>query len=76
MEEMRDEEKAEEQKIVQEREYYETRLEPVAVLKRRVRELLPPLPTTVALGHGATMREALDIMRDKQMGAFGDSYTP
>ena len=67
MEEMRDEEKAEEQKIVQEREHYETRLEPAGVLKRRVRELLPTLPTTVALGHGATMREALNIMRDKQL---------
>ncbi len=67
MQEMRDEDKAEEQKIVQEREYYETRLEPVAVLKQRVRELFPTLPTTVALGHGATMREALDIMRDKHL---------
>jgi CBS domain-containing protein len=67
MQEMRDEEKAEEQKIEQEREFYETRLEPVAILKRRVRELLPTLPTTVALGHGASMREALDIMRDQQL---------
>ena len=67
MEEMRDEEKAEEQKIVQEREHYETRLEPAGVLKRRVRELLSTSPTTVALGHGATMREALNIMRDKQL---------
>ena len=32
MEEMRDEEKAEEQKIVQEREHYETRLEAAGVL--------------------------------------------
>jgi CBS domain-containing protein len=67
MQEMHDEEKAEEQKIAQEREHYETRLEPVAVLKQRVRELLPILPTTVALGHGATMHEALEIMRDKQL---------
>ncbi len=67
MQEMRDEEKAEEQKIEQEREFYETRLEPVAILKRRVRELLPTLPTTVALGHGASMREALNIMRDQQL---------
>ena len=67
MQEMRDEDKAEEQKIAQEREYYETRLEPVAVLKQRVRELLPTLPTTVALGHRATMREALNIMRDQQL---------
>ena len=67
MQEMRDEEKAEEQKIAQEREHAEAHLEPMAVLQQRVRELLPTLPTTVALGHGATMREALDIMRDKQI---------
>ena len=67
MQEMRDEEKAEEQKIEQEREFYETHLEPVAVLKQRVRELLPTLRTAVALGQGASMREALDIMRDQQL---------
>jgi len=67
MQEMRDEEKAEEQKIEQEREFYETRLEPVAILKRRVREMLPTLPPTVALGHEASMREALDLMRDQQL---------
>jgi len=67
MQEMGNEVKAEEQKIAQEREHYETRLEPVAVLRQRVRELLPTLPTTVALGHGATVREALDIMRDQQL---------
>ena len=67
MQEMRDEEKAEEQKIEQEREFYETRLEPVAVLKQQVRELLPTLPTAVALGQEASMREALDIMRDQQL---------
>jgi CBS domain-containing protein len=39
----------------------------VAILKRRVRELLPTLPTTVALEQGASMREALDIMRDQQL---------
>lgn len=49
MQEMRDEAKAEEQKIAQERAQSEARLEPVAVLKRRVRELLPPL----APGRGA-----------------------
>ena len=67
MREMRDEAKAEEQKIQQEREYYEARLEPVAVLKRRIRELLPTLPPAVALGHQATVREALALMRDKQL---------
>ena len=67
MQEMRDEEKAEEQKIAQEREQSEARLEPMAVLQQRVRERLPTLPTTLALGHGATLREALDIMRDRQL---------
>jgi CBS domain-containing protein len=67
MQEMRDEAKAEEQQIAQEREHSEARLEPVAVLKRRVRELLPTLPTTVALGQRATVREALEIMREKQL---------
>jgi hypothetical protein len=43
MQEMRDEAKAEEQQIAQEREHFEARLEPVAVLKRWVRELLPTL---------------------------------
>jgi CBS domain-containing protein len=67
MREMRDEAKAEEQKIQQEREHSAARLEPVAVLTRRIRELLPALPTAVALGHQATMREALELMRDKQL---------
>jgi CBS domain-containing protein len=67
MQEMRDEAKAEEEKIVQEREHAEARLEPLAVLQQQVRKLLPTLPTTVTLGHGATMREALDIMRDKHL---------
>jgi CBS domain-containing protein len=67
MQEMRDEVKAEEQQIAQEREHSEARLEPVAVLKRRVRELLSTLPPTAALEDGATVREALDIMREKQL---------
>jgi CBS domain-containing protein len=67
MQEMRDEAKAEEQQIAQEREHSEARLEPVAILKRRVRELLSTLPLTAALDDGATVREALDIMREKQL---------
>ena len=67
MQEMRDEAKAEEQKIVQERARSEARLEPVAVLDQRVRALLPSLPATVTLGHRASVREALDIMRDNQL---------
>jgi CBS domain-containing protein len=67
MREMQNEAKAEEQKIEQEREHSAARLEPVAVLKRRLRELLPTLPPAVALGHQATMREAIDMMREKQL---------
>jgi CBS domain-containing protein len=67
MREMRDEAKAEEQKIAQERAHAAARLEPVAVLKMRLRELLPILPPAVALGHQATVREAIDLMRDKQL---------
>jgi CBS domain-containing protein len=64
---MHNEAKAEEQEITQERENSAARLEPVAVLKRRLRDLLPTLPTAVALGHQATVREAIDIMREKQL---------
>ena len=67
MQEMRDEAMAEEQQIAQEREHSEARLEPMAVLQQRMRELIPTLPTTVALGYQATMREALNIMRDQQL---------
>jgi CBS domain-containing protein len=37
------------------------------VLQRRMRELLPALPPAVALGQRATVREALKIMREKQL---------
>jgi CBS domain-containing protein len=67
MQEMRDEGKAEEQQIAQEREHAEARLEPLAGLTRQVRELLPTLPLTAALEDGATVREALDLMRDHQL---------
>jgi CBS domain-containing protein len=67
MQEMRDEVKAEEQQIAQERESSEARLEPVAGLKRRVRELFSTLPSTVTLEHRATVREALDVMRENQL---------
>jgi CBS domain-containing protein len=66
MREMRDETKAEEQEIAQERAHSEARLESVAVLKRRIRELLP-LPAAVALGQRATVREALERMREQQL---------
>lgn len=66
MREMRQEAQAEEQQITQERTHAEARLEPVAGLTRRIRELLPLSPA-VALGHRATMREALEIMREKQL---------
>lgn len=67
MQEMRDEVKAEEQQIAQEREHSEARLEPLAGLTRRVRELLSTLPPPVALEYRATVREALESMRDKQL---------
>jgi CBS domain-containing protein len=67
MQEMRDEAKAEEQQIAQEREHAEARLEPVAILQRRVRELLTTLPLSAALEDGATVREALDLMREHQL---------
>ena len=66
MHEMRDEAKAEEQQITQERAHSDARLESVAVLQRRIREL-PPLPPAVALGHQATVRDALEVMRQKQL---------
>jgi CBS domain-containing protein len=67
MRKMQNEAKAEEQQIMQERAYSEARLEPVAVLKRRLRELLPTLPPVVALGQRATVREALDLMREEAL---------
>lgn len=67
MSEMREEAKAEEQQITQERAHSDARLEPVAVLKQRIRELLPTLPTAVALGHRATVREAIEAMRQQQL---------
>jgi CBS domain-containing protein len=66
MREMREEVKAEEQQIIQERAHSEARLEPVAVLKRRIREL-PALPPAIALGHRATVREAIELMRQEQL---------
>jgi len=66
MREMREETKAEEQQIMQERAHSDARLESVAVLKRPLRELLP-LPPAVALGHRATVRDAIEAMRQKQL---------
>jgi len=66
MHEMRDEAKAEEQQITQERAHSDARLGSVAVLQQRIREL-PPLPPAVALGHQATVREAIEVMRQKQL---------
>ena len=66
MHEMRDEAKAEEQQIMQERAHRDARLASVAVLQQRIREL-PPLPPAVALGHQATVRDAIEVMRQKQL---------
>jgi len=63
---MREEAQAEEQQIMQERAHSDARLESVAVLKQPIRALLP-LPPAVALGHRATVREAIAVMRQKQL---------
>ena len=44
----------------------EARLASVAVLLQPIRELLPLVPA-VALGHQATVRDALEVMRQKQL---------
>lgn len=67
MEAMREETKAEEQQIVQERVQSEARLASLAVLQRPIRELLPTLPPAVALGHQEPVRHALEVMRQKQL---------
>ena len=67
MREMQNEDKAEEQQIAHERAHAAARLEPVAVLKRHLRELLPTFPPAVALGYQATVREAIDLMREHQV---------
>jgi CBS domain-containing protein len=66
MRKMREEDKAEEQKIAQERAQYEAHLEPIAALKLRIREL-PSLPPAVALGHHASVRDAIEVMRQQQL---------
>ena len=67
MEAMREETQAEEQQIVRERAQSEARLAALAVLQRPIRELLPTLPPAVALGHHAPVRDAIELMRQKQL---------
>jgi len=67
MEEMWEETQAEEPQIGQERAQSEARLGSLAVLQRRMRELLPTLPPAVALGHQAPVRDAIAVMREKQL---------
>ncbi len=67
MEEMWEETQAEEPQIGQERAQSAARLGALAVLQRRIRELLPTLPAAVALGHQAPVRDALAVMRQKQL---------
>jgi CBS domain-containing protein len=67
MEEMREETQAEEHQIGHERAQSEARLASLAMLQRRMRELLPTLPPAVALGHQAPVRDALDLMRQKHL---------
>jgi CBS domain-containing protein len=67
MEAMREETQAEEPQIGQERAQSEARLGSLAVLQRRIRELLPTLPAAVALGHQAPVRDAIEVIRQKQL---------
>jgi CBS domain-containing protein len=67
MDEMREETQAEESQIGQERAHSAARLGPLAVLQRHIRELLPTLPPAVALGHQAPVRDAIAVMREKQL---------
>jgi predicted transcriptional regulator len=67
MEAMREETQAEEQHIVQERGQSEARLAALAVLQRPIRELLSTWPPAVALGHHAPVRDAIEVMRQKQL---------
>jgi CBS domain-containing protein len=67
MRQMQNEAKAEEPQIMQERAHSEARLEPVAALQRRIRELLPTLPPAGALDQGAPVREAIVMMQEKQL---------
>jgi CBS domain-containing protein len=66
MDAMREEIQAEEPQIMQERAHSEARLASVAVLQQPIRELSPLVPA-VALGHQATVRDALEVMRQKQL---------
>src|SRR5712691_12413324 len=66
MRDMREETQAEEQEIAQERAHSDARLASVAMLQQRIRAL-PALPPAVALGHQATVRDAIEVMRQKQL---------
>jgi CBS domain-containing protein len=65
MQKMRQEDKAEEPKIMQERDHAEARLEPLAVLRQTIRQL-PALPPAVALAPHASVRDAIEAMRQEQ----------
>jgi CBS domain-containing protein len=67
MEEMREETQAEEPQIEQEQAHSVTRLGALTVLQQRIREVLPTLPPAVALGHQAPVRDAIEVMRQKQL---------
>jgi len=67
MQAMREETQAEEQQIGQEQAHSEARSASIAVLQRHIRELLPTLPPAVTLGHQATVRDAIEVMRHKQL---------
>jgi len=67
MEEMREETQAEEPQIGQEQAQSAARLGALTVLQQHIRELLPTLPPAVALGHQTPVREAIAVMRQKQL---------
>ena len=67
MEEMREETQAEEPQIGQEQAQSAARLGALTVLLQHIRELLPTLPPAVALGHQTPVREAIAVMRQKQL---------
>ena len=66
MREMRDEAKAEEQQIQVERARQEAHLEAVGVLQRRIQDL-PTLEPASALEPQATVRNAIEVMRQEKV---------
>ena len=66
MEEMREETQAEEPQIAG-TPTAQRAWGPLPCMQRHIRELLPTLPPAVALGHQAPVRDAIAVMRQKQL---------